>query len=62
VTALFDAQVWYMQPDDEAGDLDADAVRGEGESEYVGSLAHIFQQLRKDEHRIRLVDIRRMNR
>ena len=56
MTALFDAQVWYTDGDDE------EAVRGEGEQEYTGTLAHIFQQLRKDEHRIRLVDIQRVSR
>jgi hypothetical protein len=56
MTALFDAQVWYTDGDDE------EAVRGEGEAEYIGSLAHIFKQLQADEHRIRLVDIHRMSR
>jgi hypothetical protein len=56
VTALFDAQVWYTDGDDE------EAVRDEGEEEYVGTLEHIFRSLRADEHRIRIVDIHRMNK
>ena len=55
MTALFDAQVWYMDGDTE------EAVRGEGEQEYVGTLTHIFNQLRADEHRIRSIDIQRLN-
>lgn len=57
MTALFDAQVWYKTDDE-----DAEAVREEGDDEYVGTLAHIFNELRKDEQRIRIVDIRRLNR
>lgn len=60
MTALFSADVWYT--DDDPENTDAEAVRGEGEQEYTGTLAHIFQQLRKDEHRIRLVDIHRVSR
>lgn len=56
MTALFDAQVWYTDGDEE------EAVRGEGEEEFVGSLAHIFRRLQSEEHRLRIVDIRRMSR
>lgn len=55
MTALFDAQVWYTDGDDE------EAVRGEGEDEFVGSLERVFRQLQAEEHRIRIVDIRRMS-
>lgn len=56
MSALFDAQVWYTDGDDE------EHVRGEGEAEYTGTLAHIFRSLRADEQRISVIDIRRMNR
>ena len=59
MTPLFDANVWYM--DDDPDNPEGECVHGEGEQEYVGTLAHLFQQLRKDEHRIRLVDIRRLS-
>lgn len=55
MTALFDAQVWYTDGDTE------EAVREEGEEEFVGSLAHLFRRLQAEEHRIRIVDIRRMS-
>jgi hypothetical protein len=56
MTALFDAQVWYTDGDD------TETVRGEGEEEFVGSLAHIFRRLQAEEHHIRIVDIRRMSK